>query len=71
MFQDRYLEGLMRIHQLLLEKYLQDVSFDSAYLCGPEGMIKTVSNTLQDNGIDESKIFFELFTSSDEGTHLV
>lgn len=50
-----------------LRNIYKDVSFDSAYLCGPEGMIKTVSNTLQDNGIDESKIFFELFTSSDEG----
>ena len=46
----------------------KDVSFDSAYLCGPEAMIKTVSETLQSNGFDESKILFELFTASeDEG----
>lgn len=46
----------------------KDVDFDSAYLCGPEEMINTVSETLKSNGFDESKIFFELFTSSaDEG----
>lgn len=44
------------------------VDFDSAFLCGPEEMINTVSDTLKSNGFDESKIFFELFTSSsDEG----
>ena len=46
----------------------KDVSFDSAYLCGPEAMINMVSKTLQNNGFDESRILFELFTaSSDEG----
>jgi ring-1,2-phenylacetyl-CoA epoxidase subunit PaaE len=44
----------------------KDVSFDSAYLCGPEAMINTVSDTLQNNGFDESQIFFELFTASSE-----
>ena len=42
------------------------ISFDSAYLCGPEDMIKTVSKTLQGSGMDESNIFFELFTASTE-----
>jgi len=46
----------------------KDISFSSAYLCGPEEMIKTVSSTLQDSGLEESQILFELFTtSSDEG----
>ncbi len=46
----------------------KDINFDSAYLCGPEEMINTVSETLKSNGFDESKILFELFTSSsDEG----
>lgn len=44
----------------------KDVTFDSAYLCGPEAMINTVSETLQDNGFDESNISFELFTASEE-----
>ncbi|WP_299119812.1 ferredoxin--NADP reductase [uncultured Tenacibaculum sp.] len=42
----------------------KDISFDSAYLCGPEEMITTVSETLQDNGFDEENIHFELFTAS-------
>jgi ring-1,2-phenylacetyl-CoA epoxidase subunit PaaE len=46
----------------------KEVDFDSAYLCGPEAMINTVSETLQGNGFDKSQILFELFTSSeDEG----
>ena len=34
------------------------------YLCGPEGMIHNVKNTLRDYNISEDKIFFELFTTS-------
>jgi len=46
----------------------KDMAFDSAYLCGPEAMINTVSDTLQNNGFDKSNILFELFTASeDEG----
>lgn len=44
----------------------KDVNFDSAYLCGPEEMIKTVSSTLQSNGFAESSILFELFTALTE-----
>lgn len=39
-------------------------SFETAFLCGPEEMIKTVSATLQGNGFKESHILFELFTAS-------
>ncbi|WP_298997315.1 ferredoxin--NADP reductase [uncultured Tenacibaculum sp.] len=42
----------------------KDISFDSVYLCGPEEMIQTVSNTLQEDGFDERDINFELFTAS-------
>lgn len=44
----------------------KEINFDSAYLCGPEEMINTVSSTLQKNGFDASRILFELFTSSSE-----
>ncbi len=44
----------------------KNLTFDSAYLCGPEEMIKTVSSTLQGNGFAESSILFELFTASSE-----
>jgi ring-1,2-phenylacetyl-CoA epoxidase subunit PaaE len=51
-----------------IKNIYKDVTFDSAYLCGPEAMIKTVSETLQNAGFDSSNISFELFTASeDEG----
>ncbi|MEM9364238.1 MAG: ferredoxin--NADP reductase [Bacteroidota bacterium] len=43
----------------------KDVDFDAFYLCGPEEMIHTVSETLKKKGISEDKILFELFTSSE------
>ena len=43
-----------------------DLSFDAAFLCGPEEMITTVSETLQENGFNEEAIYFELFTASTE-----
>ncbi|CAM1349479.1 2Fe-2S iron-sulfur cluster-binding protein [Tenacibaculum insulae] len=42
----------------------KNIVFDAAYLCGPEAMINTVSETLQDNGFNEENIHFELFTAS-------
>lgn len=40
------------------------ISFDAAFLCGPEEMINVVSETLQNNNFDRDAIFFELFTAS-------
>ncbi|UOB16003.1 ferredoxin--NADP reductase [Abyssalbus ytuae] len=40
----------------------KNIDFDSFYLCGPEAMIKTVSEALKDTGVSNSKIHFELFT---------
>lgn len=39
-------------------------SFKTAFLCGPEEMIKTISTTLKENNFKESQILFELFTAS-------
>ncbi|MDB2490966.1 2Fe-2S iron-sulfur cluster-binding protein [Flavobacteriaceae bacterium] len=39
-------------------------SFKTAFLCGPEEMIKTVSTTLKENHYKEPQILFELFTAS-------
>ena len=73
-FSQQNIEGSLfgRIDEGFTNYYVKNiyknVDFDSAYLCGPEEMIKTVSETLQGNGFNESKILFELFTaSSDEG----
>ena len=42
----------------------KNTTFDAAYLCGPEEMIKEVSTTLSEHGIADKNIHFELFTVS-------
>ena len=42
----------------------KEISFDAAFLCGPEEMIHTVSNTLKEAGFSDDNIHFELFTVS-------
>jgi ring-1,2-phenylacetyl-CoA epoxidase subunit PaaE len=54
------------VNYLLKNKY-GEVSFSSFYLCGPEEMINEVSNTLTGRGFAKENIFFELFTSTEEG----
>ena len=54
------------VNYLLKNKYGKS-DFSSFYLCGPETMIEEVSNTLKDRGIAKENIFFELFTTSNEG----
>lgn len=41
---------------------------DKFYLCGPEAMIQSVSETLKENGVASPKILFELFTASSEAS---
>ncbi|MDT0606218.1 ferredoxin--NADP reductase [Croceitalea rosinachiae] len=50
---------------LITKNKFKDFNFDAFYLCGPEQMINTVSDTLKANGVQENKILFELFTSSE------
>ncbi|MCB0376373.1 MAG: flavodoxin reductase, partial [Sinomicrobium sp.] len=47
----------------VLKNRHKDQAFDAFYLCGPEVMIHTVTEVLQDNSIEKERIFFELFTS--------
>ncbi|TYA74110.1 ferredoxin--NADP reductase [Seonamhaeicola marinus] len=42
----------------------KDITVDAFYLCGPEAMIHTVKDVLTENGIDESRIHFELFKAA-------
>ncbi|MCT8339375.1 ferredoxin--NADP reductase [Flavobacteriaceae bacterium TK19130] len=51
----------------LLKNKFGDRKFDAFYLCGPEPMIDTVSSVLKESGYNEKQIFFELFTTSEEG----
>ena len=46
----------------ILKEKFKDISFDAAFLCGPEMMINTLKETLKENGLDENDIHFELFT---------
>lgn len=43
----------------------KDLDFEAYYLCGPEEMIHLVTDTLTENGVDASKIHYELFTTSE------
>jgi ring-1,2-phenylacetyl-CoA epoxidase subunit PaaE len=38
------------------------ITFDTAFLCGPETLINTAKEALIENGFDENEIHFELFT---------
>lgn len=55
---------------LILKNKFKDVSFNAFYLCGPEAMINSVSDTLKNNEVSETKIHFELFTASDTEDNL-
>ncbi len=50
---------------LILKNKFKSYNFDAFYLCGPESMIEVVSQTLQENGVAQEQILFELFTTSD------
>ncbi len=56
----------------LLHHTFKDLTFDSAYLCGPEAMIDEAKKVLVNNNIPEESIYFELFTPSvkEENTKL-
>jgi len=47
-----------------LKNKFKDFSFNDFYLCGPEGMIETVTDVLNENGISKEAIHYELFTSN-------
>jgi len=51
------------VNYIVKNKY-KDSTIDAFYLCGPEEMITTVSDVLKENNVNETKIYFELFTIS-------
>jgi ring-1,2-phenylacetyl-CoA epoxidase subunit PaaE len=50
----------------LTEKLIDVQRMDDIFICGPEQMIFTVMNWLQERGIEKKKIHFELFTTPGE-----
>lgn len=47
-----------------IKNIYKETSFEKAFLCGPEEMIKIASATLSENGFAENAISYELFTAS-------
>ena len=52
-----------------LEKLINYKKTDAAYLCGPEEMIFSSSEFLQEQGLDKNKIHFELFTTPGQSSN--
>jgi len=46
-----------------LKNNYKDVSFDQAFLCGPERMIRDLTEVLKSNNISEEYIHYELFST--------
>jgi ring-1,2-phenylacetyl-CoA epoxidase subunit PaaE len=51
----------------IVKNRYKETSFDAAFLCGPEEMIKEASKTLEKNKIAKENIHFELFTAAVDG----
>ncbi|MFK7997080.1 MAG: 1,2-phenylacetyl-CoA epoxidase subunit PaaE [Granulosicoccus sp.] len=52
---------------LLFKHWVDVTSMDQAYICGPEPMMLAIAKALQDHGLDDDQIKFELFASSQPG----
>lgn len=52
-----------KVHALL-RHWVKPQDIDVAFICGPHSMMEEVSQTLQDNGVDKSRIKRELFATS-------
>jgi len=48
----------------LLRHWVRPQDIDVAFICGPQSMMEAVSQALQDNGVDKSRIKRELFATS-------
>lgn len=53
----------------VLEKLIDYKSFNEIYICGPESMIFSTSDFLQNKGVDKKHIHFELFTTPGQLTN--
>lgn len=49
---------------LILKNKYKHLDIDAFYLCGPEGMIHTVKDVLEEHNIDKNTIFYELFKAT-------
>ncbi|QFQ89367.1 phenylacetate-CoA oxygenase/reductase subunit PaaK [Paracoccus kondratievae] len=51
----------------LFRHWIDPKALDTAFICGPEGMMLTVAASLRDHGLRDDQIRFELFASSQPG----
>ncbi|MFC4722910.1 2Fe-2S iron-sulfur cluster-binding protein [Geojedonia litorea] len=51
------------VNFVMKNKY-KHIDVDAYYLCGPEGMIYTVKDVLEEHGIPKERVFFELFKAA-------
>ena len=51
----------------LFESWIDIASVDVVFICGPEPMMLGIAASLRDHGLDEGRIKFELFASSQPG----
>lgn len=49
----------------IIKNKFKDTDFDAFYLCGPEPMIESISETLKANNIETDRIYLELFTTEE------
>jgi ring-1,2-phenylacetyl-CoA epoxidase subunit PaaE len=54
--------------QQLFQGILDLPNTDAFFLCGPEAMVQTVQQALEENDVDANKIHFELFTTEKKNT---
>jgi len=52
---------------LLFKHWIDVTSVDTAFICGPEPMMLSISKGLKENGLTDSQIKFELFASGQPG----
>ncbi|TMH29491.1 MAG: phenylacetate-CoA oxygenase/reductase subunit PaaK [Betaproteobacteria bacterium] len=48
----------------LIERWIDVTNVDTAFVCGPDGMMQAVNESLQAHGVPKSKIKIELFAAS-------
>ena len=51
----------------LFEHWIDLETIDTAYICGPEPMMLAIADALEEGGLPESRIRFELFASAQPG----
>ncbi|WP_299784847.1 2Fe-2S iron-sulfur cluster-binding protein [uncultured Marivita sp.] len=51
----------------LFDRWIDIHSVDTAFICGPEPMMKAIAQSLKDHGLTKEQIKFELFASAQTG----